>query len=254
MTKPESARESMDEKCRQQLEEIERLKAELREKKTIINRAKDISPVVRPRANRAYKFLEDVGMSLSRVADGWILECGELRRKFKRLSTTWELVTTDGLEIKHIFINEPIKKRVVISLMSPTISPPARDKDLSTDEKIKLIESSAIALSPSMRQNLTGFTLEQITSALGYYKATINKGKEIKSAAGWLLKCLKEEWYKNFIPEAPAYSPKIFTAADLPSVEAVRFPENFWDMARSNLNGLVSNSTQERLDNLGVPF
>ena len=128
MTKPTTEDLEKNELYRQLLEEIKRLKAELREKKTIINRAKDISPVVRPRANRAFKFLEDIGMGLSRVADGWILECGELRRKFKRLSTTWELVTTDGLETKHIFISEPIKKRAVVKLHAPTIKPPVIDK------------------------------------------------------------------------------------------------------------------------------
>ena len=193
-------------------------------------------------------------MGLSRVADGWILECGELRRKFKRLSTTWELVTTDGLEIKHIFINEPIKKRVIISLPAPTISPLVIDKGSPASEKIKLIEKSAIALPESMNQSLQSFSLEQITSALGYYKATVAKGKHFKSAAGWLLKCLKEEWYKNFVPEAPAFVPKIFTAADLPSVEAVPMPANFWENAKSNLNGLVTSITQERLDNMIIPF
>lgn len=185
------------EKYRQLLEENERLKAELSEKKTIINRAKDITPVVRPRANRVFKLLGDVGMALSRVTSGWILERGELSRKFKRLSTTWELVTTDGLGINDIFINEPVKKVTVISMPDLAIKPPVIDA-LSNDEKIKLIEKSAIALgrtqdfafSPSMRQNLQDFSLEQITSALGYYKAAINKGKEINSAAGWLLKCL----------------------------------------------------------------
>ena len=253
-TKPTTEDLEKNELYRQLQEEIERLKAELSEKKTIINRAKDITPVVRPRTNRAFKFLEDVGMGLSRVADGWILECGELRRKFKRLSTTWELVTTDGLESAHIFINEPIKKRVIISLPTPTISPLIIDKGLSTDEKIKLLTSSAIALPPSMAQSLTDFSLEQITSALGYYKLAVAKGKEIKSAAGWLLKCLKEEWYKNFVPEAPAYTPKIFIAADLPSVEAVPMPANFWDKAKNNLKGLISDRAQERLDNMGVPF
>ena len=246
--------ESMDELYRRLLEENEKLKAELSEKKTIINRAKDISPVVRPRTNRAFKFLADIGMGLSQVKGGWILERGELRRKFKRLSTVWELLTTNGLEIKHIFINEPIKKRVVISLPARAISPLVIDKGLSNDEKIKLIEKSAIALPESMNQSLQSFSLEQITSALGYYKATIAKGKEIKSAAGWLLKCLKEEWYKNFIPEAPAFVPKIFTAQDLPSVEAVPMPANFWENAKTNLKGLVSDHAQEQLDNLGVPF
>lgn len=252
--KPEPTEtEILLEQYRQLQEENEKLKAELSEKKTIINRAKDISPVVRPRANRAFKFLEDVGMGLSRVADGWILECGELRRKFKRLSTTWELVTTDGLEIKHIFINEPIKKRVIISLPARAISPPARDKDSSTDEKIKLIEKYAIALPESMNQSLQSFSLEQITSALGYYKATVAKGKEIKSAAGWLLKCLKEGWYKNFVPASPTYSTKIFTVADLPDVEVAPMPKNWREMVLAYTPGETRDRVQQCLDNL-VPY
>ncbi len=241
------------EQHRQLQEENEKLKAELREKKTIINRAKDISPVVRPRANRAFKFLEDVGMGLSRVADGWILECGELRRKFKRLSTTWELVTTDGLEIKHIFINEPVKKRAVVERSAPAIKPPVIDADLSTLEKIKLIETNAIFVPTSIAQSLKDFSLEQVSAALGYYKATIAKGKEIKSATGWLLKCLKEEWYKNFIPEAPAYSPKIFTVADLPDVEVAPMPKNWREMVLATLPGETRDSVQQCLDKL-VPY
>ena len=46
MTKPTTEDEEKNELYRQLLEENERLKAELSEKKTIINRAKDISPVV----------------------------------------------------------------------------------------------------------------------------------------------------------------------------------------------------------------
>ncbi|PSB33771.1 hypothetical protein [Chlorogloea sp. CCALA 695] len=258
-TRAEANAEVLREHYRQLLEENERLKAELREKKTIINRAKDISPVVRPRANRVFKL--DVGMALSRVTGGWILECGELRRKFKRLSTTWELVTTNGLEIKHIFINEPIKKRAVVSLPAPTISPLVIDKDSSTDEKIKLIEKCAIAVPTSIAQSLKDFSLEQVSAALGYYKATIAKGKEIKSATGWLLKCLKEEWYKNFVPEAPAYSPKIFTVANLPDVEVVPMPKNWREMVLAALPGETRDSAsalaklrvQQRLDNL-VPY
>lgn len=249
MKKQPTEAEVLLEKYQRLQEENEKLKAELREKKTIINRAKDITPVVRPRVNRVFKFIGDVGMGLSRVADGWILEHGELRRKLKRLSTAWELVTTDGLELKDIFINERAKKLAVVSM--PETLPPVIDADLSTLEKIKLFESYAIALSDSMANSLKDFSLEQVTLALGYYKATIAKGKEIKSASGWLLKCLKEEWYKNFVPEAPAYTPKIFTVADLPVVEAARFPSDFWSNVRSHIQG--EDRIAERLDSL-VPF
>ncbi len=248
MKKEPTEAEVLLEKYRQLQEEHEKLKAELREKKTIINRAKDITPVVRPRVNRVFKFIGDVGMGLSRASDGWILEHGELRRKLKRLSTAWELVTTDGLELKDIFINESAKKLAVVSM--PQMLPPVIDA-VSTLEKIKLFESYAIALSDSMANSLKDFSLEQVAKALDYYKATIAKGKEIKSATGWLLKCLKEEWYKNFVPEAPAYTPKIFTVADLPQVEAARFPSDFWEKARSHIQGEAR--LAERLDEL-IPY
>jgi len=248
MTKP-TIEESMDEKYRQLLEENEKLKAELSEKKTIINRAKDITPVVRPRVNRVFKVLWDVGMGLSRVTDGWILEFGNQFRKFKRLSTVWELLTSDGVGIKDIFINPPQAKRAVISL--PRAQPPI--DAASTEEKIKLIESYAIALNPSVAQNFKDFSIEQVATALDYYKATIAKGKEIKSATGWLLKCLKEEWYKNFVPVVPAYTPKIFTVADLPEVEVAPIPKNWREMVRFHLPGEGCERVQQRLDNL-VPY
>lgn len=211
------------------LAENKKIAAELSKAKTTINRAKDITPVVRPRANRVFKLLEDVGMGLSRVADGWILEWRSQFRKFKRLSTVWELLTRDGLEIEQIFINnEPTQKRTVISLPAP-----ATHTDLS-EETRSLIESHAIALSPSMAQSLLEFSPQQVTLALDYYKATIAKGKEIKSAAGWLLKCLKEQWYSRFVPEPSPYSNKIFTRADLPEVEVAPMPKNFWEMARNH--------------------
>ncbi len=253
MKKEPTEAEVLLEKYRRLLEENEKLKDELNEKQTIINRAKDITPVVRPRTNRVFKVLWDVGMGLSRVADGWILEQGELRRKFKRLSTVWELLTNARNRKCDIFINELAQKRAVISMPAPISAPPVIDADLSTLEKIKLFESYAIALSGSMANSLKDFSLEQVTAALGYYKATIAKGKEIKSATGWLLKCLKEEWYKNFVPEPSPYTPKIFTAADLPQVEAARFPSDFWSKARSHVRGEAGDRLQQRLDNL-VPY
>ncbi|WP_009632454.1 hypothetical protein [Synechocystis sp. PCC 7509] len=246
--------ESMEEKYRQLLEENERLKAELREKKTIINRARDITPIVRPKTNRVFKILGDVGMGLSRVADGWILEAGELSRKLKRLSTVWELVTTEGLELKDIFINERVQKLAVVSMPMPMPTSPVINQENSTEEKIKLIEKYAIALPPTSANSLKDFSIEQITKSLDYYKAAIAKGKEIQSAAGWLFKCLKEEWYKNFIPEAPAYTPKIFTVADLPDIEVAPIPKNWREMVLASLSGEVRDRIQERLNALGVPY
>ena len=253
--------------CRRLEREVADLRAELKEQKLIVARAKDARPIKRSPFLRVLLLVRNACMDLKRVTGGWLLTFGNNERKFKRLGQVWDLFIADDWVLSEIFnpVAPPKRDRVLVPKpilparypsIAPAISVIANDKssDSGAEEKIKLIEKAAIALPESMNQSLQSFSLEQITSALGYYKATVAKGKEIKSAAGWLLKCLKEEWYKNFIPEAPAYSPKIFTAADLPSVEAVRFPENFWDMARSNLNGLVSNSTQERLDNLGVPF
>ncbi|MBW4665367.1 MAG: hypothetical protein KME01_14395 [Chroococcus sp. CMT-3BRIN-NPC107] len=241
------------EKYRQLQEENEKLKAELSEKKTIINRAKDITPVVRPRVNRVFKFLGDVGMGLSRVKGGWILEQGELRRRLKRLSTAWELVTSDGFVLKDIFINEQVKKLLLVSMPAPETLPPVIDADLSTEEKVKLIEKSAIAVSDSMTQSIAPFSLEQVAKALDYYKATIAKGKEIKSATGWLLKCLKEEWYNSVVPEPSPYASKIITADSLPHVEVARFPSDFWEKARSRLREKIDERLQQRLDTL-VPY
>ena len=104
-----------------------------------------------------------------------------------------------------------------------------------------------------MAQSIAPFSLEQITSALGYYKATVAKGKEIKSATGWLFKCLKEGWYKNFVPVAPTYSTKIFTVADLPDVEVAPMPKNWREMVLAYTPGETRDRVQQCLDNL-VPY
>lgn len=254
-----TSEEYLLDECRRLEREVEDLRAELKEQKQIVARAKDARPIKRSPFLRVLKLVQGACMDLKRDRNGWLLEFGNHSRKFKRLNQVWDLFIADDWVLSEIFNQVPPPKRDRISVPKPILPkryPPEAPAKCAndTEEKIKLLETNAIALPESMAQSIAPFSLEQISCALGYYKATVTKGKEIKSAAGWLLKCLKEEWYKNFVPEAPVYSPKIFTAQDLPSVEAVRFPENFWEMARSNLNGLVSNSTQERLDNLGVPF
>ena len=260
--------------CRRLEREVADLRTE-KEQKQIVARAKDARLIKRSPFLRVLRLVQSACMDLKRVAGGWLLTFGNNERKFKRLNQVWGLFIADDWVLREIFNPPPPPKRDRVLFPKPilparhySIAPLACAKpvtgracaiannrgDSSTDEKIKLIEKSAINLPESMNQSIAPFSLEQITSALDYYKATINKGKEIKSATGWLLKCLKEEWYLNFVPQAPAYSPKIFTCNDLPSVEAVPMPANFWDQAKNNLNGLVSDRTSERLDNLIVPF
>ena len=254
-----TSEEYLLEECRRLEREVADLRTELKEQKQVIARAKDARPIKRSPFLRVLKLVRNACMDLKRVTGGWLLTFGNNERKFKRLNQVWDLFIADDWVLSEIFnpVTPPKQSRVkapkpILPVRYPSIAPAKSDS--STEEKIALCTKCAIALPDSMAQSLKDFSLEQVTAALGYYKATINKGKEIKSATGWLLKCLKEEWYLNFVPEAPAYSPKIFTAQDLPSVEAVPMPANFWDQAKSNLKGLISDRTSERLDNLGVPF
>ncbi len=260
-----TSEEHWAEECRRLEREVADLRAELKEQKQIIARAKDARPIKRSPFLRVLKLVQGACMDLKRVAGGWLLELGNQARLFKKLSQVWDLFTTDDWVLSEIFNPPPPQKRdrvlvpkPILPVRYPVIAPAQKvvassSVDLSIEEKIKLIESYAIALPPSMAQNLKDFSLEQVTKALGYYKATIAKGKEIKSATGWLLKCLSEQWYKNFVPEAPAYSSKIITASDVPHVEAAPFPSNFWEMAAAASGANVSDRIQERLDKL-VPY
>ena len=262
-----TSEEYLLEECRRLEREVADLRTELKEQKQIVARAKDARPIKRSPFLRVLKLVQSACMDLKRVAGGWLLTFGNNERKFKRLNQVWDLFIADDWVLSEIFnpVAPPKRDRVlvpkpILPARYPSIAPLAcaiandKSSDSGAEEKIKLLATNAILLPESMAKSIAPFSLEQITSALGYYKATVAKGKEIKSAAGWLLKCLKEEWYLNFVLEAPRYSSAIITAADLPVVEAVPMPANFWEMARSNLNGLVTDFTSERLDNLSVPF
>lgn len=234
-----TSEEHWAEECRRLEREVEDLRAELKEQKQIVARAKDARPIKRSPFLRVLKLVRNACMDLKRVANGWLLEFAGQTRLFKKLGQVWDLFTTDDWVLSEIFNPPPPPKRSrvavpkpILPVRYPVIAPKAND----AEEKIALCTKNAIALSEGMAQSLKDFSLEQITLALGYYKATIAKGKEIKSATGWLLKCLKEEWYKNFVPEASPYAPKIFTAADLPVVEVARFPSDFWEKARSQFS------------------
>lgn len=262
-----TSEEHWAEECRRLEREVADLRAELKEQKQIIARAKDARPIKRSPFLRVLKLARGACMDLKRVAGGWLLELGNQCRKFKKLSQVWDLFTTDDWVLSEIFNPPPAPKRdrvlvpkPILPVRYPVIAPAQKvvassSMDLSTEEKIKLIESYAIALPPQVAQNIADFSLEQVKIALDYYKATIAKGKEIKSATGWLLKCLKEQWYKDFVPEPSPYSSKIITAADLPEVEAARFPSNFWQMAqKAAASSVMSDRARERLDQLSVPF
>ena len=84
--------------------EAEELKEELKEAKTIINRAKDINPFLRPNSSRVRRLVRAACMDLEKVAGGWLLSMGSrVKRKFKSLMQIWLIFTQENWYLGEIF-------------------------------------------------------------------------------------------------------------------------------------------------------
>lgn len=154
-----TSEEYLLDECRRLEREVEDLRAELKEQKQIVARAKDARPIKRSPFLRVLKLVQGACMDLKRERNGWLLEFGNLKRKFKRLNQVWDLFISDDWVLSEIFnpVTPPKRDRVlapkpILSVRYPSIapSPPevanVRRSDSSTDEKIKLIATAAIQL------------------------------------------------------------------------------------------------------------
>lgn len=84
--------------------EAEELKEQLKEAKTIINRAKDINPFLRPNSSRVRRLVRAACMDLEKVAGGWLLSMGSrVKRKFKSLMQIWLIFTQENWYLGDIF-------------------------------------------------------------------------------------------------------------------------------------------------------
>lgn len=87
-----------------QAEEAKELKEELKEAKTIINRAKDANPFLRPNSSRVRRLVRAACMDLEKVAGGWLLSMGSrVKRKFKSLMQIWLIFTQENWYLGDIF-------------------------------------------------------------------------------------------------------------------------------------------------------
>lgn len=83
--------------------ENERLRRELAASQATIRRAKDATPVQRPSRKRVVQLVRDACMELARVAGGWELRLGNLKRRFRFLKQIWEILTADDWSLGEIF-------------------------------------------------------------------------------------------------------------------------------------------------------
>lgn len=86
--------------------ENDRLRKELAEARTALRRAKDPTPVKRPSFKRLIALVKDACMEISKIASGWELRFGKLKRRFRFLREMWEIFTEDWL-LSEVFPPEP---------------------------------------------------------------------------------------------------------------------------------------------------
>lgn len=63
------------------------------------------------------------------------------------------------------------------------------------NEKLDLVDSALIALNPQLKRELMNYTLEQVSSAVDHYRAAKREKGERSNPAGWLIECLRGQWW-----------------------------------------------------------
>lgn len=63
------------------------------------------------------------------------------------------------------------------------------------NKKLDLVDGAIGALNPQLRRELMNYTLEQVTAAVDLYRATKREKGERKNPAGWLIECLRGQWW-----------------------------------------------------------
>ena len=105
---------------REQHKELEQenqlLKKDLDSAKQIIQRAKDISPVMRLSLKRVVRLAHHACMDVQRTVGGWILRMGSKARKFRRLADIWDLISVDEFILSEIF---PPEKLIAVERVRP---------------------------------------------------------------------------------------------------------------------------------------
>lgn len=158
----------------------------------------------------------------------------DLYRSFKSANYAADEI----LEKKEDLETEP-KEINIESLATPTTKteatltePEASQSDktnvpaVALVEKVRLVQCAGVKLTPQLEQILSRYTVAVVRCAVDYYRAKQPTG-ECKNPAGWLVECLKGQWWLDTAPPDATYPySNVITADSDEARDVVPMPQN----------------------------